>query len=196
MPLAFDSVSHGPVAFGFFNIESDMLLLERYFFFATEFCEYMERFAECERFPCAFDWDVWVFADRENIGDLMGAVHGIRYAGFIGETYRRFPFPSNPADFRQKTQGRKNRKIFEAMIEKYAAPSSIRFTVDSKGDEACVGDYRFDRRNFQALIRYVWVGGYPRWEKGERPDYVLKMREKMEKKKPAWVSGLDLFNGS
>jgi hypothetical protein len=35
MPLSFESRSHGPVAFGFFNIESDMLLLERTFFSAT-----------------------------------------------------------------------------------------------------------------------------------------------------------------
>jgi len=28
MPLAFESLSHGTIAFGFFNIESDMLLLE------------------------------------------------------------------------------------------------------------------------------------------------------------------------
>ena len=33
MPLTFDSLSHGKVAFGFFNIESDMLLLDHYFFF-------------------------------------------------------------------------------------------------------------------------------------------------------------------
>jgi hypothetical protein len=26
MPLAFESLSHGTIAFGFFNIESDMLL--------------------------------------------------------------------------------------------------------------------------------------------------------------------------
>jgi hypothetical protein len=31
MPLAFDTLSHGKIAFGFFNIESDMLLLEQYF---------------------------------------------------------------------------------------------------------------------------------------------------------------------
>ena len=39
MPLAFESLSHGTVAFGFFNIESDMLLLDRYFFFAGDFCD-------------------------------------------------------------------------------------------------------------------------------------------------------------
>ena len=34
MPLAFESLSHGTVPFGFFNIDSDTLLLDRYFFFA------------------------------------------------------------------------------------------------------------------------------------------------------------------
>jgi hypothetical protein len=34
MPLAFESLSHGIIAFGFFNIESDMLILDRYFLFA------------------------------------------------------------------------------------------------------------------------------------------------------------------
>jgi hypothetical protein len=36
MPLAFESESHGTIAFGFFNIESDVLLLDRYFFFTTD----------------------------------------------------------------------------------------------------------------------------------------------------------------
>ena len=39
MPLAFESTTHGTVAFGFFNIDSDMLLLENRFFFATDLCE-------------------------------------------------------------------------------------------------------------------------------------------------------------
>ncbi len=39
MPLAFKSESHGTIAFGFFNIHSDLLLLDHYFMFATDFCE-------------------------------------------------------------------------------------------------------------------------------------------------------------
>ncbi len=35
MPLSFRSENHGNIAFGFFNIESDMLLLENYFFLQT-----------------------------------------------------------------------------------------------------------------------------------------------------------------
>jgi hypothetical protein len=38
MPLSFESLSHGTIAFGFFNIESDMLLCDRYFLFADDFC--------------------------------------------------------------------------------------------------------------------------------------------------------------
>lgn len=37
MPLAFESISHGTLPFGFFNIESDMLLLDHYFFFASDY---------------------------------------------------------------------------------------------------------------------------------------------------------------
>ncbi|MCP4627562.1 MAG: hypothetical protein GY850_29210, partial [bacterium] len=46
MPLSFDSLSHGSIAFGFFNIESDMLLCDRYFLFASEFCRYVMDMAE------------------------------------------------------------------------------------------------------------------------------------------------------
>jgi len=42
MPLAFESLSHGTIAFGFFNIASDMLLLEHYFLFATDFVDLLE----------------------------------------------------------------------------------------------------------------------------------------------------------
>ncbi|MCA1793126.1 MAG: hypothetical protein LC660_04495 [Desulfobacteraceae bacterium] len=46
MPLSFDSASHGPAAFGFFNIESDMLLLERFFFFCDDFCTWITSLAD------------------------------------------------------------------------------------------------------------------------------------------------------
>ncbi|MGD9173924.1 MAG: hypothetical protein PVF29_07170 [Desulfobacterales bacterium] len=57
MPLAFESLSHGTIAFGFFN---------------------------------------------------MGAIHGICHTGFIGEPYRRYPFPQKPEAFKQKTNGFRN----------------------------------------------------------------------------------------
>jgi hypothetical protein len=39
MPLAFESLSHGTIAFGFFNIDSDMLLLDHYCFTRASFHE-------------------------------------------------------------------------------------------------------------------------------------------------------------
>ena len=45
MPLAFQSKSHGSVAFGFFHIETDMLLLDRCFFFCTDFCRVLSEMA-------------------------------------------------------------------------------------------------------------------------------------------------------
>ena len=46
MPLAFESLSHGTIAFGFFNIDSDMLLLDKYFLFGSDFCEHIVAMAE------------------------------------------------------------------------------------------------------------------------------------------------------
>ena len=90
MPLAFESSSHGTIAFGFFNIDSDMLLLEQYFLFGSEFCRYVGDIAE--NFNDAkyeSRWQVYAIEDRVQIGDLMGAIHGIQYSGFIGEVYRK-----------------------------------------------------------------------------------------------------------
>ena len=179
MPLAFDTVSHGSVAFGFFNIDSDMLLLEHYFFFATQFCGHISELAQGEG-PVDGAWSVYYIQDRGDIGDLMGAIHGINYTGFIGEIYQRFPFPENPADFRQKRDGIKNQGIVESIIKQYARRIEIPFVVDEAQYEVIIGPYRFTVSSFQELIKYVWRGGYPRWKDGERPDYVLAMKEKIE----------------
>ncbi len=46
MPLLFQSLSHGEIPFGFFNIETDMILLQNYFFFASDMAENMIKLAE------------------------------------------------------------------------------------------------------------------------------------------------------
>ena len=190
MPLAFESVSHGTIAFGFFNIDSDMLLLDRYFFFATEFSKYISSMAENHvDSACETLWQVYYISDLEDIGDLMGAIHAIRYTGFIGETYRRFPFPVNPDDFRQKPEGCTNREIVESMIEKYAVACRITVSVDQKAQEISIGSYRFTKTVFHQLINYVWLGGYPRWKDEIRPDYVMAMKRAVEQ------SGNNFFAG-
>ena len=178
MPLAFDSISHGPIAFGFFNIDSDMLLLDRYFFFVTEFCSHIKKIAEyAGPDPYETTWDVYSIPDPADIGDLMGAIHGVRYTGFIGEVYRRFPFPKRPEDFKQKPQGHNTRADMVAMIEEFGRPVEIPFFIRTDAGEVAIGPYRFTRAAFQELIRYVWQGGYPRWKDEIRPDYVLAMKE-------------------
>lgn len=181
MPLAFDSLSHGQIAFGFFNIESDLLLLEHYFFFADDFCENIGESAGIET-GGAFsrEWSVFDIADRMAIGDLMGAIHGVRYTGFIGTVYRRFPFPIAPEAFKQNPEGGLTQPVIKEMLLTYGQEKKIAFSADALRETASLGEYRFSRPNFQALLRYVWQGGYPRWRNDAPPAYVREMKRRVE----------------
>jgi hypothetical protein len=176
MPLAFQSLSHGTIAFGFFNIDSDMLLLDQAFFFASDFCDAVVKLAssaDCDD----VEWSGYRIASRADVGDLMGAIHGVRHTGFIGETYRRYPFPSRPEDFKQKPEGCDNREVFAQMIEPFGVPQRMRLRCARERDEAEVAGCLFSRIELHRLIDYVWLGGYPRWRGGERPGYVARMVE-------------------
>ena len=182
MPLAFNSLSHGTIAFGFFNIDSDMLLCDRYFLFATDFCNYIGSLAENagkESYQAL--WQVYFIKSPEDIGDLMGAIHGNHLSGFIGELYRSFPFPKEPEDFKQKPEGFQTQSRVSEIIANYARPREISFSVSRNGKEIKLGAYRFNRIEFQKLIIYVWQGGYPRWKDEIRPGYVTEMRDKILK---------------
>ncbi len=190
MPLAFQSLSHGQIAFGFFNIESDMLLLEHYFFFADEFCRHISALADStDPYSFSSDWEVFDISNRMRIGDLMGAIHGLHYEGFIGEVYKRFPFPKSQEEFKQKPEGHQTREVMKEIIEKYGVKTSIQFSVAGDG-RVSIGEYVFGRRNFLELIRYVWLGGYPRWKDRIRPDYVLEMKKRIEQHKGDFFSEL------
>jgi len=193
MPLAFESISHGTIAFGFFNIDSDMLLLDRYFFFSTAFCNHMSKIAtsepnESKQLP----WQGYHIPDPHRIGDLMGAIHGVHFSGFLGEVYQKYPFPQEEADFKQKPEGTRTQDIVEAIMGKYGEPAEIWFTMDEARNEATIGPYRFSKDGFQALIRYVWQGGYPRWRDEQRPDYVLAMRDSIRASRCELLKGLEL----
>lgn len=177
MPLAFESLSHRTIAFGFFNIESDMLLLDRYFLFAKDFCCHLKNIAENgSDQPYHACWLIQSIEAAEDIGDLMGAIHGIQFTGFIGELYRRFPFPRQIEDFKQRPEGFQTRSVVSGIISKYAQPREISVAIPPGGSEIEIGAYRFNRMQFQELIKYVWRGGYPRWEDDIRPGYVTVMR--------------------
>ncbi len=176
MPLAFQSLSHGTVAFGFFNIDTDLLLLEHYFFFAEEFCRGV---AEMARAAPGQDAAVllpgYAIVDPAALGDLHGAICGIRLDGFIGAVYRCFPFPRDPEAFRQKPDGYRNRAVVEGLMGSYGQRRHLPMRILSADSRVEIGDYRFDSAGFGALIGYVWRGGYPRWAGERRPAYVTAM---------------------
>ncbi len=189
MPLAFSSLSHGEIAFGFFNIDTDMLLLEHYFFFADQFCETVSKMAGAQALAtCRDSWGIYDIQPPEKVGDLMGAIHGIRYTGFIGAVYRKFPFPARPEDFKQKPDGHQNREVVEALIADYATSRSVPVVINESDQTVQIGDYHFAFSTFQELIRYVWRGGYPQWKNAARPACVLAMYKALP------GSRLPLFN--
>jgi hypothetical protein len=169
------------VAFGFFNIESDMLLLEHYFFFAEDFCGWISDMAQKEAVSVIpTSWPVFDIPLRENIGDLMGAIHGVHFTGFIGKLYQLYPFPANQEDFKQNPDGDKTRREVEALIKGYADEKDIPVLLDTSKGEAVFGEYCFSRPVFHALLSYVWQGGYPRWRDETPPAYVRNMKEAVE----------------
>ena len=173
MPLAFPSRSHRTIAFGFFNIEIDMLLLEHLFFFADRFCRALP-----ELFKSGEAWmDGWRVEVPSKIGNLQGAIAGQDLSGFIGATYRRFPFPSRSDEFKQNPEGSLNQAWAAELVEGYGQGEEIRLRRDA--DSISVGEYVFDPTVFSDLIAYVDRGGYPRWKNEVRPPYVRKMLEKL-----------------
>ena len=182
MPLAFESLSHGTIAFGFFNIDSDMLLLEKYFLFATDFCRQILDLAEnIHKNRFVSKWQVYFIAEQTQIGDLMGAIDGTRHTGFIGKLYRKFPFPQNAQCFKQQPDGHKNQAMVHDMICDYARQIYIPVKAAKRAREIAIGEYRFSRNMFQELIKYVWRGGYPGWKDEIRPIYILTMKSAVER---------------
>jgi len=193
MPLEFDSLSHGKIAFGFFNIETDMILLNNYFLFAQDFCEHISEVAKTP-LKKIYDssWGIYVIENNSDIGNLMGAIHGIDLRGFIGEVYKLFPFPKHQDNFKQKPEGFKNRILIEELIQKYAERIDIRLVMNQKDRKIGIGEYIFNKSSFHELIKYIWLGGFPRWKDNVRPDYVLKMKGMIEKSKNPLFDGLIL----
>ena len=193
MPLEFDSLSHGKVAFGFFNIETDMILLDRYFLFARDFCEHISESAQDpsdESYESS--WDIYLIENDRDAGNLMGAIYGTDLRGFIGAVYKFFPFPKEREKFRQNPEGFKTRSLMEKLIEKYGKRTKIRFLIRSKHDEIGIGEYLFNRISFRQLIEYIWMGGFPRWRDGIQPDYVLTMKQRIAESPRSVFEGLTL----
>ena len=177
MPLAFESESHGTIVFGFFNIESDMLMLDRYFFFADDFCATICDMAKpSNSLKSEFSLTAYIIEDPERIGDLHGAIEGTHYSGFLGECYKKYPFPEDPLNFKQQTTGFKTRADFKQMILEFGPARDLILLRNKEVEQIAVGPYQFSQQHFSHLIDYVIQGGYPKWMDGIAPDYVIKMQ--------------------
>lgn len=180
MPLAFPSTSHGSIAFGFFNIETDLLLLEQLFFFADTFCETVITLSgnKSENY-----FETWIegfkINDRFQIGNLHGAIQGIDHSGFIGATYQKFPFPLISNEFKQKPYGSKNQDYIKDLILKFGESSKIRLIWDKSAGSISIDEFTFDEKAFIMLVAYVDRGGYPKWQNEIRPPYVQQMMNKL-----------------
>jgi hypothetical protein len=191
MPLAFESLSQGTIAFGFFNIETDLLLLEHYFFFADDFCRNIARMSESPTEKGLEDvWQIYYIAKHQEIGDLAGAINDIRYVGFIGDVYQRFPFPAKTEDFKQNPDGTKTRSVVEEILQAYAKALEIKINVAPEDGVIEIGSYRFSWPSFLQLIQYVWRGGYPRWKDEIRPEYVVSMKNALTQDPEGLFSGI------
>ena len=74
MSLEFDSLNHGRIAFAFFNIETDMILLEHYFLFAQDFCGQICKYAQSSVNQIyESSSDIFFIENNLNVGNLMGA---------------------------------------------------------------------------------------------------------------------------
>ena len=192
MPLAFESISHGTVAFGFFNIESDLLLLEHLFFFASDFCQVMKALAE-DKTEAVPEYQLLGYdLPFQNVGDLHGAISGTRLSGFIGETYKLFPFPKQLEAFKQNPEGYQTRRQIEVIIERFGRKVKIPVRIFREKTHISIAEYVFSYAGFHALLNYVCVGGYPRWKDERRPPYVLEMVAAIEKSHNALLEGFIL----
>jgi len=184
LPLEFNSISHGRIAFGFFNIETDILLMEQCFFFAPQFCSMIGQIAENSTHKCGtISLDSYLIDNLMGIGNLMGAINGIDLQGFIGQVYRKFPFPKNPEGFKQKPYGAKNRAVIEKLLEQWATPVIMQIKVEPGKLTIKIGEYIFSKKGFHDIIAYVWHGGMPGWEDGIRPGYVMEIKKIIDESK-------------
>ena len=196
MPLRFESISHGDIAFGFFNVKSDMLLLENNFFFADYFCQQITALEDSYGEGQTCQWDVWHIQNRSDIGGFGSVMGEVRDVGFWGELYRLYPFPKRPEEFHQQPDGWQTQPEVVDIIGNYGAQRKISFSVDPHNERVCMGEYCFSYDVFKQLIQYVWVGGYPRWQDGIRPQYVLQMKEKIAASEKPFLGGINFASGS
>jgi hypothetical protein len=126
--------------------------------------------------------DGFHIGDPRMMGNLHGAIAGVDLGGFIGATYRRFPFPADPAEFRQNPAAEENRAWTRALIRKFGRADRIILHRNGAEGRISVSDYVFREEEFRRLVDYVDRGGHPRWRDEVRPQYVREMMKALERR--------------
>lgn len=193
MPIGFPCLSHGEIVFGFFNIETDLLILENYFFFAPSFCAIITQVAETPGLQeDDYSMPGYVIDEDRDVGNLMGAIHGTDLRGFMGSVYRLFPFPQCVEEFKQKPDGDVHRSAVEELISHWARPMSLPVNIDAGSLEVRIANYLFSKAVFQRLVAYVWQGGMPGWKDNTRPEYVEAMQRAIKETACPLFQGLEV----
>lgn len=174
MPIGFNTQSHGEIPIGFFNIDTDMLLMNKYFVFVSDFCNWIIGWTK-ETGDLSIEQEFYMIERPEDIGNLMGAITGELFTGFIGEVYKKYPFPKKPEDFRQKPEGYNNRAVVEKIVKKYGSEKSIKISTNEKEQTITIGEYIFTSDQFHEVMYYIWRGGMPKWTEDKMPKYVEEM---------------------
>ena len=167
MPISFDTLSHGEIPIGFFNIESDMFLIHNHFIFANDLCSAITEWTKGTE-NISTELKMYIISDQNDIGNLMGAINGITFTGFIGELYQLYPFPEKNEDFKQNPEGYRTRKKVEEIIIKYSKQVPVAIEIRKEDQTISIGEFKFNKEQFHEVIAYIWRGGMPRWRDEER----------------------------
>jgi hypothetical protein len=190
MPLAFDTLEGDRVAFGFFHIETDLLLLERRFFWCRGFCAALDALLEVPVGLTGISHlPGWRIDSAAALGDLHGALAGDALHGLIGALYARWPFPARRAEFRQKPDGQVPPAQVEALLDRFGTRTTFALRM-TPGVAFDLDGTRFTPAQFARLAEYVWRGGMPGWAAGVRPAYLAEAVQRW-RAAPAWLAGID-----
>jgi len=187
MPLGFYSVSHGQVAFGFFHIETHMVLLNDLFFWARDICAFFRALAQ-KTGDRHGELQAWRLGGPD-AGNLHGAIAGVDHGGFIGELYRQRPFPKRREDFKQHTGEGFPPRAVEDLINRHGQPFAAALKAETRSGLVTIGEYAFDKSGLCGLAGYLLMGGMPRWQNELAPGYVADMGRAMGQGSPPWFAG-------
>ena len=177
MPHEFPTVGHHTVPFGFFNTKTDLLLLQKRFFFADDFCAAVLALAKAgessgSMIPC------WRVDHPAMIGDLNGAIRGDYLKGFIGAVYARWPFPKTKADFKQDPDGYQTREEIAGLIEHVGEQEKLPVRWNHK--VVTLGTVAVALPDFAAMLEHLQHGPPP-WRDHRMPDYLAHTLGELKK---------------